>query len=127
MRTISAYESGDSEPSPETLDEISTRLRFPIEFFSRPEVDKPPTVAASFRSMSSMTAAQRHAALGAGALAVELSDWIERQFALPAPDIPSLRGQSPEAAADALRECWQLGVKPIRNIVHLLEQHGVRV
>jgi Zn-dependent peptidase ImmA (M78 family) len=77
--------------------------------------------------MSSMTAAQRHAALGAGALAVELSDWIEKHFRLPDPDVPSLRGQSPEAAADAVREGWQLGVKPIRNMVHLLEQHGVRV
>jgi Zn-dependent peptidase ImmA (M78 family)/DNA-binding XRE family transcriptional regulator len=127
MRSISAHESGESEPSPETLEAIARSLSFPLAFFQRPEVEKPPAVSASFRSMSSMTAAQRHAALGAGALAVELSDWIDRHFRLPESDLPSLRSQSPEAAADALRECWQLGVKPIRNMVHLLEQHGVRV
>jgi Zn-dependent peptidase ImmA (M78 family) len=127
MRSISAYEKGESEPSEETLESIAEALRFPITFFERPEVEKPPAVSASFRSMSSMTAAQRHAARGAGALAVELSDWIARRFRLPDPDIPSLRGQSPEAAADALREIWQLGVQPIRNMVHLLEQRGVRV
>jgi Zn-dependent peptidase ImmA (M78 family)/DNA-binding XRE family transcriptional regulator len=127
MRSISAYESGETEPTPETLEAIAERLKFPVTFFYRPEVEKPPAVSASFRSLSSMTASQRHAALGAGALAVELSDWIEKHFRLPEPDVPSLRGQAPEAAADALRESWQLGVKPVRNMVHLLEQHGVRV
>lgn len=127
MRSISAHESGESEPTADTLRAIADALGFPVEFFGRPEVEKPPAASASFRSLTSMTAAQRHAALGAGALAVELSDWIDGHFRLPEPDVPSFRLQSPEAAADALRETWQLGVKPIRNMVHLLEQHGVRV
>lgn len=127
MRSISAHESGESEPTPDTLHAIANVLRFPENFFRRPEVERPPAASASFRSFTSMTAAQRHSALGAGALAVELSDWVERHFRLPAPDVPSFRLQAPEAAADALRETWQLGVKPIRNMVHLLEQHGVRV
>jgi Zn-dependent peptidase ImmA (M78 family) len=33
----------------------------------------------------------------------------------------------PELAAAALRERWKLGEGPIRNMVHLLEQHGCRV
>lgn len=63
----------------------------------------------------------------AGALAVELSKWIECRFELPEPNVPSLRGYAPEEAADALRAEWGLGQRPINNMVHLLEAHGVRV
>lgn len=77
--------------------------------------------------MKSMTAAQRDAALGAGALAMELSAWIDDRFSLPAPDLPDLSGNDPEAAASALRSAWGLGEKPVRNMIHLLEAHGVRV
>lgn len=127
MRSVSAYERGDMEPSPETLDLIAGELRFPVAFFHRGDVEKAPSATASFRSLSSMTASQRHSALGAGSLAVELSDWIERHYQLPQADVPTLRDHSPESAAIALRTYWGLGERPIRNVVHLLEQHGVRV
>ncbi|MDQ3818772.1 MAG: ImmA/IrrE family metallo-endopeptidase, partial [Acidobacteriota bacterium] len=81
----------------------------------------------SFRSLSTMTASQRNSALAAGTLAVHLCRWIEERFELPPPSIPPLRGFEPETAAQVLRVEWGLGEKPIKNIVHLLEAHGVRV
>jgi Zn-dependent peptidase ImmA (M78 family)/DNA-binding XRE family transcriptional regulator len=127
VRSISAFESGEMEPSAKTLSEIAASLRFPTSFFSRGPVDRPPVTSASFRALTSMTAAQRNAAVAAGALAIELNEWLESRFNLPTPNIPTLRGASPEAAAEAIREHWQLGQRPIRNVIHLLEQHGVRV
>jgi Zn-dependent peptidase ImmA (M78 family)/DNA-binding XRE family transcriptional regulator len=127
MRSISAYEAGEMIPSDETLADIARALRFPVSFFRRTAIDRPPVTSASFRALTSITAAQRNAAIAAAAIAVELSEWLEERFNLPVPNIPSLRGLSPEAAADAIRADWQLGVRPIRNMVHLLEQHGVRV
>ena len=127
IRSISAFESGEMDPSDDTLVEIARILKFPTSFFRRDTIEKPPITSASFRALTSMTAARRHAAIAAGALAIELSEWIDRRFTLPAPNIPFLRTITPEAAADALRAHWQLGEQPIRNMVHLLEQHGVRV
>jgi Zn-dependent peptidase ImmA (M78 family)/DNA-binding XRE family transcriptional regulator len=126
-RSISAYESGDMVPSTETVDRLATVLRFPAGFFFGGDLDAPLPETASFRSMSRMTAAQRDAALGAGAIAFLLNEWIEARFDLPAPDLLDLRGEDPEAAAMALRRHWGLGELPIRNMVHLLEAKGVRV
>jgi Zn-dependent peptidase ImmA (M78 family) len=92
------------------------------------DLEKPLPDTASFRSMSKMTAAQRNMALGQGAIALLLNEWIERKFELPAAALPDLRHEAtPEAAAGALRQMWGLGVLPVKNIVHLLESKGVRV
>jgi Zn-dependent peptidase ImmA (M78 family)/DNA-binding XRE family transcriptional regulator len=126
-RSITAYEAGESEPSETTVDALASTLGFPKEFFSAPDTDEPIPGAASFRALTKMTAAQRDAALAAGALAVELGAWVHARFKLPRVDVPDLRDHDPEAAADALRARWGLGERPVGNMVHLLEAMGVRV
>lgn len=127
VRSVSAYEAGHMVPSDATIAELSRILRFPTEFFSANSLDVPSTESASFRALSSMTAGQRDSALGAGALAIELAEWVDARFNLPAPTLPDLRGHTPEAAADAVRGAWGLGERPVKNMVHLLEARGVRV
>ena len=126
-RSISAFEKGEFPPGNETLHRIARVLSFPPAFFSGEDIEEPLADNVSFRALSKMRAAQRDAALAAGALAFILSDWVEDKFELPCPNIPDLRLQSPEAAAASLREYWGIGERPIRNIVHLLEAKGVRV
>lgn len=126
-RTVSAYESGEFAPSPETLLEIASSLRFPVDFFVGPDIDVPNTRAVSFRALSRMTAGERDAALGAGAIAMLLSDWIDHKFDLPPCNVPDYRTEDPESAAEALRAHWGLGDRPIKNLIHLLESNGVRV
>jgi len=126
-RSITGFERGEISPSDETVAALSRALRFPQAFFAGPDIDEPLPETASFRAMSNMTAGQRDAALGAGALAVELSRWISSRFDLPEPKVPALRGTHPEAAADSVRGHWGLGERPIKNVVHLLESQGVRV
>lgn len=126
-RTIGAYESGDLEPSEDTLAGLARVLRFPSAFFYAGDLDEPSQDNASFRAMSSITAAQRHAALAAGALAIEFSRWLDRRFELPSADLLDLRGADPEIAAETVRRDWAIGEKPIGNLVHLLERSGVRV
>jgi hypothetical protein len=75
-----------------------------------------------------MTARQRDTALGSGAVAMLLNEWIETRFDLPTPELPDLgRDASPESAAAAVRQAWGLGELPIKNMVHLLESKGARV
>ncbi len=127
-RSVIAYEAGDQEPAADTLERLAKVLDFPVQFFSGDEVDQIDPGAASFRALKSMTARQRDASLAAGCLAVELAEWVGGRFQLQAANIPSdCESMAPEIAAEAVRAHWSLGERPIRNMVHLLELHGVRV
>lgn len=127
VRTITAYELGEREPSGRSLTEIANVLRFPIAFFTAEDIDIPDPVSVSFRSFASLTASKRDAALAAGALAMELGKWIDERFSLPAPNVPDFSELNAETAADSLRAEWGLGLQPIRNMVHMIESKGVRV
>jgi Zn-dependent peptidase ImmA (M78 family)/DNA-binding XRE family transcriptional regulator len=127
-RALVAYESGEYQPSDETLSRIAAELEFPPAFFFGPELDEPHPDTASFRAMSKLRAPLRESALAQGALALMVGRWIDAKFALPRADLPDLsREPSPEAAAQCLRNLWGLGELPIKNSVHLLESKGVRV
>lgn len=127
-RSVSAYEKGEFGPEDDRLAALAMALRFPEAFFFGEDLDEPTPDIASFRALSKMTAGQRDTALGAGAIALMLNEWIEARFELPTPELPDLsREDSPEAAAHALRQLWTLGELPIKNVVHLLESKGVRV
>ncbi|AUZ83685.1 XRE family transcriptional regulator [Methylophaga nitratireducenticrescens] len=152
-RSVSSYEAGSQEPEINTLKNISKTLRFPEAFFFGDDPEFPTPDVASFRSLSKMTASQRDSALGAGAVALLLNEWIESRFELPSPNVPDLgreggantgiskdrhskepeaypshsSAQTPEAAAEMLRAHWGLGELPIKNMITLLESKGVRV
>lgn len=125
--TTLRYESGDITPPDEVVAEIARILAFPAEFFSSDDVDEPQVDAASFRSLTAMSAKERDAALAAGSLAFLLSDWVEQRFDLPKVDLIDLAGEDPDVAARCLRQEWALGERPIKNMVHLLEAKGVRL
>lgn len=126
-RTLTSYEIGEREPTDENIEALAAALEFPTSFFHADDVELPSAVSATFRAYSTMTAGQRDQALGAGCLAIELSSWIDGRFRLPQADIPDLAQHDPEIAAAAVRSSWNLGQRPIRNMIHLLESKGVRV
>jgi len=126
--TISKAENGH-QVEPATAEKIASALGYPLDFFflDTPEVIEADTV--SFRSLKKMNAAERDASLAAGALGIELYEWIDRRFDLPATDLIDLNKERsrPESAARLLRQHWGLGDRPIGNILRLLESKGVRV
>ena len=84
--------------------------------------------SASFRSLTSMTARERDAALASGSLAYLLSDYVASKFNLPEPKLIDLSHErDPAAAARTLRQAWALGEQPISSMIKLLESKGVRV
>ena len=126
-RSISMYESGSHAPPGGMIDALASALKVPPQFFTGPTLDEPPSEGASFRSLKSMTAGQKDAVLAAGALAYCLDDWISSRFTLPKANIPDVREFTPEDAAEYTRAHWRIGESSIRNMIHLLELHGVRV
>jgi len=128
QKTIVRWERGEVEPLPENTRALSKVLDFPEKFFEGSDIDEFLTEAASFRSLSTMPARDRDAALAAGALAFILSDWVDTLFTLPVHDLLDLKEDvDPEAGAKYLRQKWSLGERPVRNMVHLLETKGVRI
>lgn len=126
--TILRYESGTVLPSEDVVAKLAHVLRFPKEFFEKEDdLDELDENAVSFRSLKTISAKDRHAALAAGALALLFSDWIDQKLRLPAPDLPLINDGRPESAAQSLRHMWGWGERPIKNMVHLLEAKGIRV
>lgn len=127
QKQLKGFEEGERQPPSEVVDSLSKVLGFPAEFFFGKEVEAPLASNASFRSFSRMSAGQRDAALAAGGIAFEFSSWLDTNFNLPQVSVPDFTGLDPEAAAELVRSEWDLGVRPIKNMVHLLESKGVRV
>jgi Zn-dependent peptidase ImmA (M78 family)/DNA-binding XRE family transcriptional regulator len=126
-RSLRKYERDEAEPSALTINQIAKVLNFPVEFFYGDTLDEPTVEGASFRSLTRLSASQRHQALASGALALAFSDWIAQRFDLPAATLPDYGGSDPETAAEAVREEWGIGEKPVGKLVPLLEAHGIRV
>lgn len=126
-RSLSAFENGHKRPSEETQLLLADKLRVSPSFLTANHIDEIPVDAVSFRALSKMTARQRDSALSAGRIAILINDWIDEHFDLPSSDLPSLTGRDPESAAEIVRARWGFGEKPIANLLHLLEAHGVRI
>ncbi|WP_439623969.1 helix-turn-helix domain-containing protein [Shinella sp.] len=126
--TITRLERGENQPDPETVKRLASVLGYPEDFFFADDPEDISTDAVSFRSLSKMSVKERDAAIAAGSLGLQLSDWVEARFALPDPNLLDLSYEtSPEAAAKSVRDYWGLGERPIGNLIGLLETHGVRV
>lgn len=127
-RTLTTYENSfNVEPTNEIVQRLATALRVQDGFFYRDAVDPVTTAAASFRKLSKTSALMRDAALASANLGIEFFEIMERKFGLPTPNIPGLTKHLPETAAEIIRKLWNLGDKPIPNLLHLLEAKGVRV
>ena len=126
--TLTRVESGQTlEPEVETIAALAKALNYPERFFYLEDCEELSPKAVSFRSLSSLTARQRDAALASGVLASLLDYWVTQRFNVPYPDIPDIRDEDPTTAASALRRYWGLGFKPIPNLIRVLEAKGVRV
>ncbi|WP_330322458.1 ImmA/IrrE family metallo-endopeptidase [Streptomyces anulatus] len=128
-QSLSNYERGRQAPSVATLRSLSEVLDFPIGFFSASDIDEIDGKSVNFRARSKLAASTREAALAESRLAVELSNWIDGRFKLPTVNLPTPgRKMVPALAAEYLRSAWRLGEDTsIRNMIHLVEAHGVRV
>jgi Zn-dependent peptidase ImmA (M78 family) len=126
--TLSRIVNRQQIPDERTIEALVSALGYPRAFFEQDDFDPIDASAASFRSLTGMTARERDAALAAGSLAFEVMDWVGERFTLPEPDILDLgHERNPVAAARMLRQHWAIGEKPIGNMIKLLESKGARV
>lgn len=126
--TVSRLELANNQPDDDTVNKLAFALEFPRAFFFRQEPTDINSDAVSFRSFSKMSAKERDAAISAGSLGLELSEWIEKRFKLPNPNILDLSYETkPQSAATTMRQFWGLGESPIGDLIGLMETHGIRL
>src|ERR1017187_3909797 len=130
-KSLSEYENGKKEPSPETVRRLARALEVSADYFARPPLDDIPPDAVSFRARSKMPRRYEDMALAIASHAVELRLWIDQHCETPPVDVPTLHKYSgvfeAAKAASVGRARWGLGSAPLGNMIHLLELHGVAV
>jgi Zn-dependent peptidase ImmA (M78 family) len=126
-KVIQRFESGAAELPTSCLSRLCQISGYPEGFFHKPSPEYPDPSGVSFRSLRSLTAGVRDAAIAAGALAFEFDDWIAEKYELPNHSLIQIESRSPTESAAFLRAKWGIGERPIGNMVNLLESHGVRV
>ena len=93
VRSITAYESGNTTPESNTISRIASALSFPEQFFFADDIEELTADVASFRALTKMTASQRDVALSAGSVALLLNKWIEDNLICPSPISLKIVGQ----------------------------------
>lgn len=126
-QSVYNYCNGRRSPDEEVAGRISSALTFPTAFFYKEDMNLTARRDVSFRALKRTTVRQRDQARSVGDIGVMLSDWMMAKYRLPAVNLPAVPFHGAEPSAVAMREFWHLGELSIRNMVGLLEQHGVRV
>lgn len=126
-RTIARWEHSEVVPSSDTVDRLATELKFPSPFFFEDSLELVSEDSVSFRAPTKTSAKLKGSTIAVATIGVAICNWIDERFNLPRTDIPTLSGYAAETAASAVRRSWNLGHFPVKNMVHLLEAHGVRI
>lgn len=127
-KAIQRFEAGTSALNDDAIEALCSISGYPLEYFKKggsPEY--PNHEGVSFRSLKSLTASRRYAAIAAAALAFEFDDWISERYDLIEHDLIQTNDNSPERSAALLRAKWGIGERPIGNMINILEVHGIRV
>jgi Zn-dependent peptidase ImmA (M78 family)/transcriptional regulator with XRE-family HTH domain len=132
---VAAWESGAKRPTASTVAQLALSLSVDPGFFAvRPDDIAALSTTPHFRSLRSTSQLARDQAFAYGQLAVDIATSLERHVELPDVDVPSLpvtvgprKDDSPERAAQALRDQWAIGSGPVGHLVRLLEHRGVLV
>lgn len=129
--SISHYENGRHEPSPEAMTALAEALQVPVAFFF--QVPRPETRGPTFfRSMAAASKRARTRASRRIDWTWDILRFIEQHIEIAPVDLPDSPEQpwqeldraDIESAATKLRRHWDLGDGPISNLVWLAERFG---
>lgn len=127
-QTLSMYEISKSQPADEqTVERLSCELNFPKDyFFEDDSCEEKGTVY--FRSLLTTNKRYRSEQI----IKMEFLCYVYKmlQDYIEFPQFTALNFEeniTPEEAAKELRKKWNLGIKPIDNIIPIVEQHGIIV
>ncbi len=135
--SVGQWEAEIGVPRTHHLERLAGALDVPVAYFSlgRPYA-RMDVGTAHFRSLRRTKVSQRAKAIAYVEQLWELTYALEKRIELPPVNVPGLRAgeqapgevpREPRAAAQFLRQAWQLPDGPITHLVNKLELHGVVV
>lgn len=128
-QAISQFEKGKANPSFETLFGLINVLGFPREYFYEEDKDEIKVGNTYFRALLTTNKKDRLAQIEKIKLLAKIYKFLDGYIEFPKLNIPRFeQGLSNiELIAKKVREYWELGDKPISNMVRLLEKNGLIV
>lgn len=130
--TVSRWEDGDLLPEAAALEQMAKVLHLPVSYFLSHPTRRQGTPF--FRSLQNALKMHRGMQKIQLAWLMEIANGLEDYAVLPEACLPpdlipggflSYREEDIERAATQLREFWGLGLKPIPNIVRIIEDAGI--
>ena len=129
-QAVSQYETGKIEDVPfqKTL-AISNALNFPYRYFAQEDISNIKTGTTYFRSLMKTSKKYRLAQEIKMEHIATIYSFLNEYVTFPYLNLPAWIGEitSPVEAAKKLRDYWELGDKPIDNIMRTVEQNGIIV
>ncbi|MCM3623688.1 XRE family transcriptional regulator [Brevibacillus borstelensis] len=133
-QAISQFELGEHSPKQETVLALINTLKFPKSFFYR-EFNEQYVGNTFFRANATATKKSKEVQFQKTLLAGYIYEYLFEYIEFPELNLPDSSlclnsewdNNSIEQLAEQVRKHWDLGDKPITNIVHLLERNGVIV
>lgn len=127
-QTVSMYENNKlRNPTHSTIVNMSKVLGFPKRFFLERDSINFKSGSIYFRALLTTSKKYRNQQLQRMNLLAKIFMYLNEYIEFPITNIPNMSFENPEYAAMSLREYWNLGDKPIENIVYLVEQNGIIV
>lgn len=129
-QTISQYETGKIENVPfDRIAALSATLGFPYQYFIQDSDLSVKTGTTYFRSLMKTNKKYRAAQIVKMKHLAQIYSFLNEYVTFPKLNLPAWIGSitSPKEAADALREYWGLGDKPISDIMRVAEENGIIV
>lgn len=127
-QAISQFEKGLSSPQFDTLMNIVENLKFPMEYFFETDNVNVKLGNTYFRANSKMTKKDEYRQKEKVKLVGKLYNFLNEYIEFPQLNIPKFdESMSIEEKAIRLREYWELGEEPIKDIIYVLEKNGIIV
>ena len=127
-QAISQFENGLISPQFETLMSIAHKLDFPMEYFFEKDNVDVSLGNTYFRSQSKMTKRDEYKQKEKVKFIGKLYNFLNEYIEFPKLNIPEFEENlSKEEKAMKLREYWNLGEEPIKDIIYVLEKNGIVV
>ncbi|MFC6315809.1 helix-turn-helix domain-containing protein [Lapidilactobacillus achengensis] len=124
---ISRYERGTAQPGLEVFQRIVRALQFPVDFFTGIDKFNYKDEGTYFRSRLTSTQSEKMPSETYKKAAGLVRDLFGEYIEFPPLFQTEIESKAPKAAAIQLRQLWDLGDKPIENILRLIESHGILV
>lgn len=132
-QSVSKYEKGIINPSPEVLQEISVKLGFPLDYFYKNDVvDAARSSSLFFRSKSNVAKKIKTACKYQVKWADEVKKELERYVDFLDVDVPTIDADYEEVTDEDieelalnLRNAWNLGDSPVYDLIGILENKGI--